>query len=435
MKLWLKRSIWVLIGIVVVFVLVRSFRETPVLVDVATISRGPLRVTVDDDGWTRVRERYTISAPIGGRLLRTALDPGDPVRAGETLVLEFAPVPPDLLDSRSLGEARARLRRADAAWKEAEARRAQEEIEVGYARSELERIGRLFEEGIQPRDTLDRAERDERRAAEGLRAAQLAAQVAMYELELARASLLEASPVLVPSDTVRPDEQGAAIDEGIPVEANVSAAVERSAPGGRLLLRSPIDGVVLRVLEESARTMAAGTPILEVGNTASLEIVADYLSQDAVRVRPGMEALVEGWGGQLPDGREKALRGRVRVVEPGGFTKVSALGVEEQRTNIIVDPGGDPAEWAALGDRYRVELRIVLWAEEDVLIAPTGSLFREDDTWSVFTVEEGRARRREVVLGRRNGLEAQVIEGLEEGETIILYPSELVADDTAIEAR
>ena len=428
MKVWLKRLVWIAASVALALLVVRAFQAVPIIVDVATVSCGRLRVSVDDDGQTRVRERYTISAPIDGLLLRTALDPGDPVQAGQTLVAEFAPVAPDLLDTRSRREAQARINRAEAALKEAEARKAQAEAEMRYAATELQRIRNLFEQEVEPRDKLDQVERDERRVYQGLRAAEYNVQVARYELELARASLVEATPRQSDPATAAPDGASRA-------QASSPDAVDRGAAGGRLLLQSPIDGTVLRVFEESTRTMPVGTPILEVGNTQAIEIVADYLSQDAVKVQPGMEVIVEGWGGELPTGREKNLGGRVRVVEPGGFTKISALGVEEQRVNIVVDPLGDPDDWAPLGDGYRVELRIVLWEEDQVLIVPTGALFREGEAWAVFVVEDGRARRREVTLGRRTGLEAQVLNGLGAGEQVILYPSTLVGDGTVVDLR
>lgn len=401
---------------ITVALLVRAFRPVPVLVDVAPIHRGTLQVTVDDDGFTRVRERYTISAPVEGRLLRPPLDPGDDVQAGDTVVAEFVPVAAGLLDPRSRQEAQARLLRAQAAFHEAEARREQAAADLRYAEAELERVRELVKRKIQAQEALDEAVRDEQRAREGLRAASFAVQVTEFERDVAEASLREVSP----EEVMEADDIQEAQGDG--------ATEER-----RVRLRSPITGSVLRVFEESTRTLTAGTPILEVGNTGRLEVVADYLSQDAVKVRPGMTVLVEGWGGELPSGEERVLKGLVRVVEPGGFTKISALGVEEQRVNIIVDPAGDEAEWAALGDGYRVELRIVLLEAADVLIVPMGALFREGDVWSVFAVERGKARKRAVTIGPRNGLEAEVLGGLDEGERVVLYPSNLVADGTPIE--
>ncbi len=416
MRPFVRRALWIAFAALVVFLAARAFRPMPILVDVAAVERGTLRVTADDDGRTRVRERYMVSAPVDGRLLRTVLDPGDAVVANETLIAEFAPVLPHLLDARSRAEAEARLGRAEAALEQADARRAEAEAELTFAKAELERARNLVSGGIGTREALERAERDERRATSALRAAELAVQVARYELELAGASLVgPAAPA---------ESEPRAGGNGEPLEAD-----------GRLLLRSPIDGVVLRVFEESARTLLAGTPILEVGTTSALEIVADYLSQDAVKIEPGMPALVTGWGGEAAPGEEHVLRGVVRVVEPGGFTKVSALGVEEQRVNVIVDPLGDLDEWAALGDGYRVELRIVLWEADGVSIVPTGALFREGDRWAVFVVEDGETHPRVVELGHRSGLAAEVLAGLAEGERVVLYPSELVGAGTRVDVR
>ena len=408
----LKTVFWLAVLAGLVYVFYRAYQKQPMLVDTATIRRGTLRVTADDDGRTRVRERYTISAPIRGRLLRTALRAGDAVKAGETLIAEFEPIAPGLLDARSRREAEARLRRAEAAFKEAEARAAQAQEEHRYAKTELARVRKLVETGTTAAEELDRAIRDERRTFQGERAGQFAVQVATYELELTRASLVESgAPPTTP-------------DGGKPAPGAFA-----QGDAGQLLLRSPIRGRVLRVFEESARTMEAGTAILEVGNTTALEVVADFLSQEAVKIRPGMDVFVDGWGG---DG---SLHGRVRVIEPGGFTKVSALGVEEQRVNVVVDLVGESSEWAALGDGYRVELRVVLWQSDDVLLVPTGALFREGEAWCVFAMEAGRAVRRDVVLGRQSGLAAQIESGLDVGDEVVLYPSELIDEGALIEPR
>jgi HlyD family secretion protein len=421
MGLSMKRTLWIAAGVAALVLVVRAFQPMPVLVDIGDVARGRLRVTVDDDGFTRVRERYAISAPVQGRLLRPPLDPGDAVRAGETVVAEFVPVAPELLDPRSRQEAQARLLRAEAARHEAEARREQAAADLKYAVAELQRMRELAKRKIQAQGALDEAVRDEQRAREGGRAASFAVQVAEFERDLAQASLQESSVEQLAETAGGPSAAGRGGTDG---------AEDRG-----LTLHSPITGTVLRVFEENTRTLAAGTPILEVGNTAALEVVADYLSQDAVKVRPGMDVLVEGWGGEMAHGEEQTLSGRVRVVEPGGFTKTSALGVEEQRVNIIVDPADDDAGWAALGDGYRVELRIVLLDRADLLIVPMGAVFREGDAWMVFVDERGKARKRTIEIGAHNGLEAEIVGGLEAGERVVLYPSTLIADGTPIAAR
>lgn len=416
MKKWLRRSLWLAALGALVALALRAFQPSPVIVDLATLSRGELIVTVADDGRTRVRERYTVSAPIGGRLLRTVLRAGDPVVAGETLIAEFARVAPSLLDARQRSEAEARVGRAEAAVEEAAARRAEAEVSLAFAETQLERATALLSAAIQSREQYDRANLERQRAFQGVRAASFAEKVATFELELSRASLLEPSTE----------------ELGEPQQLDLDGVVEL---GGRLHLRSPIDGRVLRVFEESARTMSVGTPILEVGNVSALEIEAEFLSQDAVKIDPGMSVRVAGWGGEVAGSGEHTLEGRVQLVEPRGFTKVSALGVEEQRVVVVVEPAGELDEWARLGDGYHVELEVELWRGADRLLVPSGALFRERGVWWAFVVEGGRARRREVALGRRSGLSAEVLSGLTAGEEVVMYPSEAITEGTRVRAR
>ena len=269
--------------------------------------------------------------------------------------------------------------------------------------AEVERIRRLAREEIVSETELDSAELAARSRTEALEAAEFATQTGRYQLEVARARLVEGSTA-----TDNPGHQ---------------------ETGSPILLRSPVDGVVLRRMRESEAVVAAGEPLLEVGEPEDLEIVADYLSADAVKIRPGDRVLIEEWGGDEP------LEGRVRRVEPSGFMKISALGVEEQRVNIVVDFDDPPQARPGLADGYRVELRVVLWEGEDVLQVPTGSLFRAGEGWAVFAVEEGKAVRREIEIGRRSGLAAQVLEGLDEGAQVIVHPSDDMADGVRVEER
>ena len=415
----LKTSLWIAALVGVAFLFVRAFRPTPVLVDVAKVERGRLIVTADDDGRTRVMERYTISAPIQGRLLRSPLDPGDVVEAGKIIVAEFDPIPPSLLDARTRAEVESRLKAVEAALLEARARQRQAEAARKLADAELARVKGLQESGDSSAARLERAQRDATHAASGASAAEFAAQVAEYEVNVVRASLRDPTSADVARKRADPNVEH----------------VEAMADTRRLRLRSPIDGRVLRVYEESARALPAGTPILEIGNTRALEIVADYLSQDAVKIEPGMRVIIGGWGGEDEQGRELTLRGIVRVIEPGGYTKTSALGVEEQRVNIVVDPVGDEAVWAKFGDGFRVELRVVLLEQADVLLVPTGALFRSGKDWSVYVVRDERVELRRIRVGRRNGLEARVLEGLEVGDSVVMYPSELISDGARVETR
>lgn len=396
------------IGCVVVAALAWwSFRPTPVLVDVATVTRGALHVTADDDGRTRVRERYVVSAALEGMLHRPTLDEGDRVVAGETVLARLDPRPAALLDARARAEAEARLRAARADADRARAEREAARADLEYAEKNLARERQLEEGGTEARRELDRAVRDEARARQALEAAGFAVQAAEHRVALAEAALAHE-----------------------PAETEVTIV-------------SPVDGRVLRVIEESAGVVTAGAPLIEVGNVDALEIVADYLSQDAVRIARGMEVEIRGWGGEASGdaGSEQdqaaaaSLAGVVRRVEPSGFTKVSALGVEEQRVNVLVDPADPDRGWLSLGDGYRVELRILLDGVEDVPRVPTGALFRADGNWSVFVVEDGRARQRTVELGLRNGLQAEVRSGVVPGAQVVLYPSELIEDGARVEAR
>jgi HlyD family secretion protein len=398
-------TIWTGLAVLVGLALWRAFTPAPILVEVASVRRGALEITVDDDGRTRVRDRFTISAPILGTLLRTPLRAGDVVHANETVVAEFLPSASSPLDPRTHAEAEAKLAAAEAAVEQAEANRARAEADLQYARATYERSHDLYAKRVVPKEELDAAERDRAAAEAALRAAESAHHVAQHDVEVARAVL-----------------RGGGNSTGNSADA-------------RMLLRSPIDGKVLRIHEESARTLPAGTPILDVGDVGKIEIIAEYLTQDAVRVRPGMDVVFEGWSVDIGSPNDLTLHGRVRVVEPGGFTKISALGVEEQRVNIVIDPAGDPQHWAAIGDGYRMETRIVLWRNEDVVVVPTGALFRDGDAWAVFVVEAGRARRRSVTLGHTGGLEAEVLEGLVASETVIMYPSELVDQGARVEVR
>ena len=389
--------IWTLVVVAALALVVLALMPRPVPADFAELQRGELRVTLDQEGKTRVRDRFVISAPTPGRVLRLGLDPGDPVVAGETVLATFRPLNPVPLDARSRAEAKARVKSAQAALDRARAERGRVREEHELAMKERERALRLAEQGIVSQERLDAAETDARAKAEALAAAEAAARNAASDLELANAGLLE--------------------------------------PGGSssgdltvLKLFSPVDGVVLKRERQSEAIVPAGEALLEVGDPADLEVVADYLSMDAVRIRPGMRALIDRWGG------DHVLEAAVRRVEPSGFMKVSALGVEEQRVNVIVD-FAEPGDAAALGDEYRVEVRVVIDERDDALKLPTGALFRDGDAWAVFAVEGGKARLRHLELGARSSFEAEVLEGLSEGDTVVIHPSELVADGVRVKSR
>lgn len=377
-----------------------AFLPRPVAVDVAPVTRGPLQVTVNDDGRTRLKERYIVSTPLGGRLLRVQLQPGDFVEAGRTLLTALEPTDPELLDPRTRAQAEARVKATAAARQQAVPLLERARTGAEFAKTELERAKSLYRERTLSHQELDNAEQKERTTAEELKAAQFALQIADYELELARAALMRAPP-------------GGAKD----------------SDAWRFPILAPISGRVLRVFQESSTVVPTGARLIELGDPADLEVEIDVLSADAVKIRPGAKVFLEHWGGEVP------LLGRVRLVEPSGFLKISALGIEEQRVNVIVD-FTDPLERRpTLGDAYRVEARIVVWEGGDVLKIPVGALFREGDGWAVFAAAEGRAKLQQVTVGQRNDLEAEIKQGLADGTRVIVHPSDKVQNGASVKIR
>ncbi len=403
MKVTFRRLLSLAFLALLVAALIYALQPQPLPADFVEVSEGPLVVTIEEEGETRVRDRYVVSAPVAGRILRIELEPGDPVRAGRTVVATFLPTTPNFLDTRSRREAEAAVQAADAELDQARAMKQRAENELRFARTELRRYSALADKGVVSEGELEALQVEAQTREDTFRAAEFAVRSAEQRLEMARAVLIQ------------PGEPGAG---------------SGNSPGQEpIRLRSPIDGVVLQRLQQSEVVLPAGTPIIAVGNPDRLEIVSDFLSTDAVKVIPGNRVLIEQWGGG------ETLRGKVRRVEPSGFTKISALGVEEQRVNIIID-FEDPREaWAALGDGYAVAVAIVIWETEETVKVPTGSLFRQGGDWAVFVVEEGVAKTRRVEIGRRTGLEAQVLSGLEVGERVIEYPSDDIEEGSRVQAR
>jgi HlyD family secretion protein len=389
-------AVWIAGGLALLTVLAWAFRPQAVPADLAPVERQPMEVTLDEEGETRVRDRYQISAPVAGKVLRIELEPGDPVVAGGTVLASFQPA---ALDPRTLAESEARLRAARSARDQARAELERSRAELAQSEVEAERYRRLSRERIVSEERLDAVELDLTTRRRMVEAARFRLQTAGHQLEQAEAALLH---------------------------------TRGGGDGEPLSLTSPIDGVVLTRRRESEAVVAAGEPLLEVGDPSRLEIVADFLSSDAVRIAAGDPVHVEQWGG------EARLEGTVRRVEPSGFTKVSALGVEEQRVNVIIDFVDPRDGWEKLGDGYRVEVLVVVWREDDVLQVPSSALFRSQDGWAVFTVdgENGaRARRTPVEVGHRNGLQGEVRSGLEAGDTVIVHPSDAISDGVKVEQR
>lgn len=391
---------WGTIGAVLTVGIVYAFRPQPVLVDVGPADRGELVVTIDEEGMTRVREVFVLSAPVAGYSRRIEVHAGDSVTGGETIVAEIEPIDPSLLDVRSENEAKADANAAEAARSLAEAEFERALAELDFARGEFVRQRGLEKSGVASKRDLDSAERAFKTSRAALATARASVQARSFELDRARARLV--SPV--------------AREAGTGDCACIS-------------LRAPVSGTVLRVLRESAGVVQAGEPILEIGDPGKLEIIADLLSADAVRVEPDQQVWIEEWGGG------HRLHGVVRRIEPYGFTRASALGIEEQRVNVLIDISGSADEWNRLGHGYRVETRIVLWRGEGVLQVPLSALFRHGGDWAVFAFEQGRARIRKVERGRHNGIVAEIRSGLDEGDRVVLYPSERIVEGMLLEAR
>jgi HlyD family secretion protein len=392
--------VWLPVAVVLLAALAYAFRPRPELVDVEALAPGPLTVTVDAEGVTRFQDVFTISAPVAGRLLRTPLEPGDPVIRGETVVATIEPADPTFLDPRTLAERRAELEEAQAARQAAEAELEEARAEQTFAHAELERARELFAAGSVARRFVEEAERAARAADAAVAAAEAALEAKAYQVVRARARLL--------------------------------TPVERDAPAecaDCLYIAAPVDGRVMRVFEEDETVVAPGAPLLELGNPDELEVVADFLSADAVHIRPGQPALIDGWGG------EGELEAVVRQVEPFGFTEVSALGIEEQRVNVVFDLVSPRQAWSPLGHGYRVIARVVLWEDDQVLTVPVTALYRDGPAWYVFAVEDGRAGRRAVVPGRRSGLRVQVLDGLEAGDLVVTNPPDSLEDGVRVARR
>lgn len=376
-----------------------AIRPRPVLVDVATATVGPMDVRVEEDGKTRIRERYVVSTPLTGRLLRITFDVGDLVVANQTVLARMEPTDPTLLDARAFAQAQARVRAAQRKLEAAKSDLARAEIELNYAETEMGRVRQMRDRNAASDQEFEEKELEFRQRTEDSRSAGFAVDIAKYELELEQAALILTDP-------------------------------ERLKNGEMdLSIKAPIDGRILRIYQESTAVVTAGSPLMEVGDPADLEIVADVLSRDAVRVTPGDRVVLKHWG------EERELQGRVRLVEPSGFTKLSALGVEEQRVNVIIDFVDPPEARRQLGDGYRVDCEIVVWESNDALQIPTSALFRVDGDWHVFTIDGAVARLTRVEVDQNNGKRAKLAGGLSVGANVITHPSDRIADGVAVAER
>ncbi len=391
---WVKRAAFIVVVLVILALVAYGFMPKPVDAETAKVTRGELLVTIDNESRTRVRDRFTIAAPLAADMSRITLKPGDTVALGQPITI-LSPLPPQPLDARAKAEADARVFAAMERLNAGSADVRAAEAELAFAKREHERLAGLLAKKLVTEESVQAA--DTRRAAASARFL----SAGFYEAA-ARFELRMAESVLISSN------QGAALPQ--------------------VSIESPTSGMVLRVYRESAGAVMPGERLVEIGNPASLEVVADVLSRDAVRIKQGMRVRMERWGG------EGSLKGRVRVIEPFGFTKLSALGVEEQRVNVIIDIEEPPQKWAALGDGYRVEARVILVERLQTLKVLAGALFNTEDGHALFQVRDGVAHELQVKVGVRNGLEAEVLSGLNEGDEVIVHPGDNVKDGVAIAA-
>ena len=394
MKIPRKLLSWVVAALALALLTWAALREPVQMVSVATVARGALEQSFLEEGKTRLKQRYVVTAPLAGQVRRITLQPGDTVRAGQMLA-QIESVSASLLDARARSQAQAEVAGSEAALQAARQRISAAESASAVAQKELQRLGTLAASGMVTASVLDQTRAQADSAAAALSTARADVQMAQQRLTGARALLG---------------------DEG------------RGGHGKLVSVTAPADGVVVKRTVESATAVPIGQVLLEIGNPQALEIEVEVLSSDAVRLKPGTRARVLRWGG------EGVLEASVRRIEPGGYTKISALGVEEQRTRIILDFATPPEKWSTLGDAYRVEVEFILRQEQDVLQVASNALFRHADGWAVYRVEDETARRTPVQLGLRSALASQVLGGLQAGQKVIIQPDDRIKEGTRVRA-
>jgi HlyD family secretion protein len=389
-----RRMVGIAVALIVVGGLAWALWPRPLLVETASIDLQTIEVFVEEEGESRIKEVFTVSMPTSGRVRRLTLHAGDQVLAGKTVIAVIQPSPPSLLDARARQIAQAAVKSADAAVAFASAQLAQSKAQLEFQKAEAARTAALFVRGAVSARTNDKSQLDRVAAEAAVESAMAALDLRRRELESARAALIE----------------------GTEADGSGTCCLD---------LLAPTTGQVLRVLSESEQVLAAGTALVELGDPANLEILVDLLSTDAVRVTPGADATIDGWGGA-------PLTARVRRIDPSAFTRVSALGIEEQRVTVLLDLLGDPTTWRGLGDGYRVTARISLWRGQGLIGVPMGAIFRSGPDWAVYLAMEGRAVLRKIVLGEWNQTYAEVRSGLTVADRVILHPGDTIADGVAI---
>lgn len=388
MKLPSRKITYWVAALAVVALAVLFFRPAPLRVDIGHVEKGGMQVTVDEQGETRSHDRFVVTAPVAGRMTRIELHDGDAVQQNQVVAL-IAPLP---LSVRERSEQTARIAAAQSQQREAEERVRHAVEDRAQAGRESKRVERLVKDGFMSGQAAEQARNAEITIANEAEAARFRAKSAAAEVRLAESGLI--------------DVQG--------------------GQGALFKLRSPVAGRILRIADPSERVVAAGTPLLTVGDLSKLQVVIELLSSEATQVKPGMPVILDGWGGN------QTLKAQVQRVEPYAFTKVSALGIEEKRTNVVADFVESPQ---ALGDGYRVNAHIVVWAAGQVNKVPASALFRCAEAWCAFVVEDGRAKRRTVKIGQRNAQEAEVLEGLAPGETVIRHPANQIEEGARVKTE
>lgn len=384
--------------------LAAAFWPKPTMVDMGAVTRGTMRLTIDEEGRTRVRNAYVVSTPVAGQLQRVRVQPGDPVERGKTIVAHMRPSNPAALDVRTREQAFAAVNAAEAALRVARADLNAALAHRDLAQTELARTEQLVERGISTDAALDRARQTARVAEANVDTAKAAISMRVAEIANAQAQLIGFD------------------------DPRLAAAIGTAS--NDIPLHAPADGRILRVMQQSETSLPAGAPIMEIGNVESdLEVVVDLLSTDAVQVSIDDPVIIADWGGS------GELTGNVIRVDPFGVTQFSALGVEEQRVNAVIAFASPPEDYAGLGHGFRVETRIIVWQSEDTLIVPASALFRSRGSWAVFVVENDIATLRTVEIGPNNGIEAQVISGLAEGDRVVLYPSSGLSEGMSVAER
>jgi len=405
---WKKRAVWGLVLALLAAGLTGFAWPRPIAADLATVTKGPMEVTIDDEAKTRVRHVYTVSAPIAGKVLRIShplgeqgisIHVGDQVKAAETIVAIMQPTAPSFLDVRSREELQAMLTAAEAAVALAEAEVRRIEAALQFSRGELRRAEALARTNAIPERTLEKARLD-------VQTNEAALASAKAQLDVRRSERASVAARLIDPSTVTPD----------------------MSSGCCIQLRAPVTGVVLKIIQDSEAAVPAGAPLIDIGDPLDLEVVADLLSTDAVQIKPDAPVRIDGWGGS-------PVQGRVTRIDPAGFLKVSALGIEEQRVRTTIDFVDPPEAWSRLGHDYRVIVHVTVWSAENAVTVPVGALFRTGDNWAVFAVTGGRARTTLVRIGHRNNRVAEVLSGVSVADRVVLHPSDRIKDGVAVAER